>query len=113
VAQPPFTAPIIAEPRKLRWRLTMVAMATTWSGSVACRMPRRNPRRAATQIAERFGHNTFTGIATPVPSTRRRLASSARPFRHARVFDGIAALTQLDRIPVVVVRRLDQHQVEE
>jgi len=45
------------------------------------------------QIAERFGHNTFTGIATPVPSTRRRLASSARPFRHARVFDGIAALT--------------------
>src|ERR1700704_3029802 len=28
----------------LRWRLTMVVTAVTWSGSVAWRMPRKKPR---------------------------------------------------------------------
>src|SRR5450755_2021036 len=40
----PQAAPISAEPTTLRSRLTIVAMATTWSASVACRIPRKKPR---------------------------------------------------------------------
>ena len=36
--------PIKAACRMLRWRLTIVVTAMTWSGSVAWRMPRKNPR---------------------------------------------------------------------
>ena len=39
----PQSAPIIAAPPVVRWRVTMVVTAMTWSGSVACRMPRKNP----------------------------------------------------------------------
>ena len=44
VCPTPQAAPIRAEPATLRSRLTMVAMATTWSASVACRIPRKKPR---------------------------------------------------------------------
>jgi hypothetical protein len=39
----PQAAPTSAEPASERCRLTMVATATTWSASVACRMPRMKP----------------------------------------------------------------------
>ena len=42
----PQAAPISAELRNERSRLTMVAMATTWSASVACRIPRKKPRKS-------------------------------------------------------------------
>ena len=44
VCPTPQAAPISAEPATLRSRLTIVAMATTWSASVACRIPRKKPR---------------------------------------------------------------------
>ena len=44
VCPTPQAAPISAEPAKLRSRLTIVAMATTWSASVACRIPSKKPR---------------------------------------------------------------------
>ena len=44
VCPTPQAAPITAQPATLRSRLTIVAMATTWSASVACRIPRKKPR---------------------------------------------------------------------
>ena len=43
VCPTPQAAPISAEPATLRSRLTIVAIATTWSASVACLIPRKNP----------------------------------------------------------------------
>ena len=39
----PQYTPTMAELARLRCRLTMVVTAMTWSGSVACRIPRKNP----------------------------------------------------------------------
>src|SRR5579864_7042032 len=39
----PQKMPVIAAFSRLRWRLTIVVTAITWSGSVAWRMPRKNP----------------------------------------------------------------------
>src|SRR6266853_5906222 len=44
VCPTPQAAPISAEPTMLRSRLTIVAIATTWSASVACLIPRKKPR---------------------------------------------------------------------
>src|SRR6516164_10012868 len=55
----PHSAPIIAEPRKLCWRLTMVAMATIWSASVACRTPSRNPRKSKDARLPTVSVNSF------------------------------------------------------
>ena len=40
----PHRTPMMPACPMLRWRLTIVETAITWSGSVAWRMPRRNPR---------------------------------------------------------------------
>ena len=42
----PQAAPISAEPRSERCRLTIVAIAITWSASVAWRIPRNKPSRS-------------------------------------------------------------------
>jgi hypothetical protein len=39
----PQKTPVIAAFRRLRWWLTIVVTAMTWSGSVAWRIPRKNP----------------------------------------------------------------------
>ena len=39
----PQKMPVSAAFSRLRWRLTIVVTATTWSGSVAWRIPRKNP----------------------------------------------------------------------
>ena len=39
----PQKMPVRAAFSRLRWRLTIVVTATTWSGSVAWRIPRKNP----------------------------------------------------------------------
>ena len=43
----PQSAPIHAARRMVRSRATIAVMATTWSASVACRSPSRNPSTAA------------------------------------------------------------------
>ena len=41
----PHSNPIVAELLTDFWRLTMVVTASTWSGSVECRIPRNNPSK--------------------------------------------------------------------
>src|SRR5579871_114926 len=43
VCPTPQNAPVIAARLSWRWRVTMVVTAITWSGSVAWRIPRKNP----------------------------------------------------------------------
>ena len=80
VCPSPQAAPIIAEPRTERWRLTIVAIATTWSGSVACRMPRKKPRtrREKTLVAE-SGISLSASPSTQIVIGWRR-ATAPRPF---------------------------------
>ena len=39
----PHRLPMRAAPHAVFWRVTIVATAMTWSGSVACRIPSSNP----------------------------------------------------------------------
>ena len=71
VCPTPQAAPISAEPATLRSRLTIVAMATTWSASVACRIPRKKPRN----------RKDTTFRAAPVIAHFSRWHRSQRTFR--------------------------------
>src|SRR5439155_25331742 len=57
----PQSTPMSAAAPTRRCRATMVVTAITWSGSVACRMPRKKPRRTID-----------TGVATPFSSSGPR-----------------------------------------
>src|SRR5260370_41796545 len=48
-----------------RWRLTIVDTAITWSGSVACRIPRKNPmvRMASPLVKQAHLFSEFQGPA--------------------------------------------------
>ena len=91
VCPTPQAAPINAEPATLRWRLTIVAMATTWSASVACRIPRKKPRnrkdttsRAAPVIAKvsRWLAPYYAAFRpTPIPTLLRQLALTTGRMR--------------------------------
>src|SRR4051812_33837413 len=63
VWQSPHMAPIMAEWRTLRSRLTIVETAATWSASVAWRMPRKNPRaRIAARLMAEFCKNAVDKV---------------------------------------------------
>src|SRR6267154_2222804 len=75
--------------RILRWRLTIVVTAMTWSGSVAWRMPRKNPRammdskvpiyfesEANTRETVRQRSNDSRDPATPSPVLAENLKKS-------------------------------------
>ena len=85
VAQPQ-SAPISAAPAVVRCRETMVATATTWSGSVACRMPRKNP---SAQDGQEARHGTPVAAAPArgappgaPPAARELVHPLAAPRRH-------------------------------
>ena len=70
----PQRAPIQAAVRMRRSRLTMVETATTWSASVACRMPRTKPR---TRIESRL--NVVEGDASPDATTMFWIPQAIEP----------------------------------
>ena len=46
----PQKAPIRAARASFGWRVTIVETAMTWSGSVACRIPRKNPTASIERV---------------------------------------------------------------
>ena len=66
----PQSTPISAAAPTRRCRATMVVTAITWSGSVACRMPRKKPRR-------RIDTRGATRAPPHVPAPRRPICDRA------------------------------------
>src|SRR6266478_4418426 len=70
----------------LRWRLTMVVTAMTWSGSVAWRMPRKKPSAMTESrviiegsVHEDFGF--FNGDGAPIRGSTEKLFHAVRICR--------------------------------
>jgi hypothetical protein len=66
----------------LRWRLTMVETAITWSGSVAWRMPRTNPKPIA---ASKFTM-LLDPTVKPADSERFHCCCAQAKFREVWLF---------------------------
>src|SRR6266542_4147666 len=71
----PHRLPMRAALQALRCRLTIVATAMTWSGSIACRIPRRSPSRMIGRLAI---------VAVPFPPLPGRVCGVEDPFDQAR-----------------------------
>src|SRR6266498_1906871 len=71
----PHRLPMRAALQALRCRLTIVATAMTWSGSIACRIPRRSPSRMIGRLAI---------VAVPFPPLPGRVCGVEDPFDQSR-----------------------------